>query len=69
MFETIFQSTESRKYSRTIQYQIDDMKNIDQLRIAIHLQDEQFDLISINETVLDDTTDDNEVSIRSYDMI
>ena len=43
------------------------VKNIDQLRI--YLQDQQFDVISINETMLDNTVADHEISIRGYDII
>lgn len=38
------------------------VKNIDQLRV--YLQKGQYDVISINETMLDDTVADHEVYIR-----
>ena len=43
------------------------VKNIDQLRI--YLQKQQFDVVSINETMLDDTIADHEISITGYDII
>ncbi len=43
------------------------VKNVDQLRI--YLQDQQFDVVSINETMLDDTVADLEIFIGGYDII
>jgi hypothetical protein len=42
------------------------IKHIDELRIFMH--DQKFDILSINETRLDDTIDNNEVEIKGYDL-
>jgi hypothetical protein len=43
------------------------VKNIDQLRV--YLQKGQFDVININETMLDDMVADDEVYVRGYNII
>ena len=43
------------------------MKNIDQLRIYLHCQ--KYDVITLNETMLDSTVIEHEVNINGYDFI
>ena len=42
-------------------------KDVDELRIFMN--DKNFDILSINETRLDGTIDNNEVNITGYDLI
>ena len=39
------------------------------INYGIYLQDQQFEVVSINETMLDDTVADLEIFIRGYDII
>ena len=43
------------------------IKNIDQLRIYLHCQ--KYDVITLNETMLDSTVIDHEININGYDFI
>ena len=43
------------------------VKNIDQFSLYLHNQ--QFDIVSLNETMLDDFLLDNEIYLNGYDLI
>ena len=43
------------------------VKNIDQFRLFLHNQ--QFDIVSLNETIMDDSVPDNEIYLNGYDLI